>query len=183
MAEPQKIESGDPVRKLSGRYLKWTAYGLFLLLMCLLQAAPYLIPEIFGARPLLVVPTVVFIAMFTGPIGGAAAGIAGGLLWDLYSDRLLGFNAIVLLIICCACGLLVRLLIRNNLPSALLLAAGALLFQGLMDWFFNYVLLRGSEPWYMLLHLTLPNALYTLILSPLLYGLTRLIAHIPRKRE
>ena len=66
---------------------------------------------------------------------------------------------------------------------ALLLAAGALLFQGLMDWFFNYVLLRGSEPWYMLLHLTLPNALYTLILSPLLYGLTRLIAHILRKRE
>lgn len=121
--------------------------------------------------------------MFTGPIGGAAAGIAGGLLWDLYSDRLLGFNAIVLLIICCACGLLVRLLIRNNLLSALLLAAGALLFQGLMDWFFNYVLLRGSEPWYMLLHLTLPNALYTLILSPLLYGLTRLIAHILRKRE
>ena len=58
-----------------------------------------------------------------------------------------------------------------------------LLFQGLMDWFFNYVLLRGSEPWYMLLHLTLPNALYTLILSPLLYGLTRLIAHILRKRE
>ena len=78
---------------------------------------------------------------------------------------------------------LVRLLIRNNLLSALLLAAGALLFQGLMDWFFNYVLLRGSEPWYMLLHLTLPNALYTLILSPLLYGLTRLIAHILRKRE
>ena len=71
----------------------------------------------------------------------------------------------------------------GRLGGALLLAAGALLFQGLMDWFFNYVLLRGSEPWYMLLHLTLPNALYTLILSPLLYGLTRLIAHILRKRE
>lgn len=183
MAEPQKIESGDPFRKLSGRYLKWTAYGLFLLLMCLLQAAPYLIPEIFGARPLLVVPTVVFIAMFTGPIGGAAAGIAGGLLWDLYSDRLLGFNAIVLLIICCACGLLVRLLIRNNLLSALLLGGGRSAVPGPDGLVFQLRPAEGSEPWYMLLHLTLPNALYTLILSPLLYGLTRLIAHILRKRE
>ncbi len=134
-------------------------------------------------QALLVVPTVVFIAMFTGPVGGAAAGIAGGLIWDLYSDRLLGFNAIVLLIACCACGLLLRLLIRNNLLSALLLAAGVLLFQGLMDWFFNYVLLGGTEPWYMLLHLTLPNILYSLALSPLLYGLVRLIAHVLRKRE
>lgn len=183
MAEPQKIESGDPVRKLSGRYLKWTAYGLFLLLMCLLQAAPYLIPEIFGARPLLVVPTVVFIAMFTGPIGGAAAGIAGGLLWDLYSDRLLGFNAIVLLIICCACGLLVRLLIRNNLLSAMLLFSGALLTQGLMDWFFNYVLWMKEDPLYMLGRMLLPDMAYTLVVSPLLYGLTLLIAKTLRKRD
>ena len=108
MDNQPKLNEKNPLHRLSGRYLKWTAYGLFLLLMCLLQAAPYLIPEIFGARPL--IPIVVSIAMFEGPVGGAAAGIAGGLLWDLYADRLFGFSALFLMAICCACGLLVRLL-------------------------------------------------------------------------
>lgn len=68
---------------------------------------PRLSPEIYGASPLLLVPLTVCIAMYAGPVGGAAAGIAGGFLWDLYSDRLLGFNALLLLAVGCACGLLV----------------------------------------------------------------------------
>ena len=114
MAEPQKIESGDPVRKLSGRYLKWTAYGLLILGAGLLQMAPRVFPAVFGARPLLLIPIVVSIAMFEGPVGGAAAGIAGGLLWDLYADRLFGFSALFLMAICCACGLEGELKIENG---------------------------------------------------------------------
>lgn len=183
MENETKLNEKNPLRKLSGRYLKWTAYGLLLLCASLLQMAPRAIPSIFGARPLLLIPIVVSIAMFEGPIGGAAAGIAGGLLWDLYADRLFGFNAFILMIVCCACGLLVRLLIRNNLLSALLLFSGALLVQGLADWFFNHVLLMKEEPFYALVRLTLPNLAYTLVISPLLYGLTLLIARMLRKRE
>lgn len=131
----QKLSDKEPMRKLSDRYLQWTAYGLLILLTILVQATPKLLPAVFGARPLLIVPLVVCIAMFVGPIGGASAGIAGGILWDLYADRLLGFNALLLLFIGCACGLLVRLLMRNNLLTAMLLSAAALLFQGFMDWF------------------------------------------------
>ena len=137
----------------------------------------------FGARPLLLIPIVVSIAMFEGPVGGAAAGIAGGLRWDLYADRLFGFSALFLMAICCACGLLVRLLIRNNLLSAMLLFSGALLTQGLMDWFFNYVLWMKEDPLYMLGRMLLPDMAYTLVVSPLLYGLPLLIAKTLRKRD
>ena len=167
----------------SGRYLKWTAYGLLILGAGLLQMAPRVFPAVFGARPLLLIPIVVSIAMFEGPVGGAAAGIAGGLLWDLYADRLFGFSALFLMAICCACGLLVRLLIRNNLLSAMLLFSGALLTQGLMDWFFNYVLWMKEDPLYMLGRMLLPDMAYTLVVSPLLYGLTLLIAKTLRKRD
>ena len=145
--------------------------------------APRVFPAVFGARPLLLIPIVVSIAMFEGPVGGAAAGIAGGLLWDLYADRLFGFSALFLMAICCACGLLVRLLIRNNLLSAMLLFSGALLTQGLMDWFFNYVLWMKEDPLYMLGRMLLPDMAYTLVVSPLLYGLTLLIAKTLRKRD
>lgn len=155
--------------RMSSRYLKWTVYGLILILTSVLQSLPDFPPRIFGVRPILMVTVTVCIAMFEGPVGGAAAGVAGGLLWDLFSDRLLGFNAFLLLIICCICGLLSQLLIRNNLLSSSLMAAAALFVQGIADWFFNYVLPSQSEPFYALFRLALPTVLYSLAVTPLLY--------------
>ena len=63
------------------------------------------------------------------------------------------------------------------------MVTAALLIQGLFDWFFNYVLLGGGEPLYHLLHLTLPNIVYTLVLSPLLYGGVRFTARLLRRRD
>lgn len=182
MDEEDKIRK-NPVPRLAGRYLKWTAYGLLILLFSILQSTPRLLPTPWGASLLLMIPLTVCISMFAGPVGGAAAGVAAGLLWDLYADRLLGFSALLLLFIGCACGLLVRLLIRNNLLSALLLTSGALLFQGLADWFFNYLLLGLEDPLFVLVRLTLPDLGYTLVISPLVYGLVYLIAGLLRRRE
>lgn len=173
----------QPMQRLSIRYLKWTVYGLLLLLACILQSLPHLFPSFGGSRPLLVIPVAVCIAMFEGPIGGAAAGIAGGILWDLFSDRLLGFNALLLLFICGACGLLAQLLIRNNLISSLLMTAAALITQGVLDWFFNVVLVSQPEPIYALLHFTLPDMLYSLILTTPIYFIVYAAARKLRKRE
>ena len=174
MADDEKLHGKNPVPRLAGRYIKWTAYGLLILLFSILQSTPRLIPEICGASPLLLVPLTVCIAMYAGPVGGATAGIAGGFLWDLYSDRLLGFNALLLL---------VRLLLRNNLLSALLLVGGALLFQGLADWFFTVLLLGRDSPLYVLLHMTLPDLLYSLVLAPLIYALVTGVTRLLRHRE
>lgn len=52
-----------------------------------------------------------------------------------------------------------------------------------MDWFFNYVLWMKEDPLYMLGRMLLPDMAYTLVVSPLLYGLTLLIAKTLRKRD
>ena len=179
----RKIAEKEPMRRLGDRYLKWTAYGLLILLVTLLQATKGLIPPVFGVRPLLVVPLTVCIAMFTGPVGGAAAGIACGILWDLYAARLLGFNALLLLVTGCLCGLLITLLMRNNLLTALLLSAAALLFVGLMNWLCYTLLLQEPEPVFILLRWILPSLGYTLVLAPLLYGATCQRARILKRRE
>lgn len=183
MSEQQPVGSRNPLRRLSRRYLTWTAYGLLMLATIIVQSLPHGLPAIGGVRPVLIVPLVVCTAMYEGPVGGAAAGIAAGLLWDMFSDRLLGFNALLLLIVGCACGLLVRLLIRNNLLAALLLSAAGLLVTGLADWFFNHVMALQKESLFALVHLTLPRALYSFLLTPLLYGLVTLIARTLRRRE
>ncbi len=183
MQDHDHIGSHNPMPKLSRRYLKWTAYGLILLTALLFQSSPRLFPEIGGGRPVLLLPLAVAISMFEGPVGGAAAGAAAGFLWDLFSDRLFGFNALILMLLCCGCGLLVRLLVRNNLLSAMLMITASVGIQGVLDWFFNHVLAFQAEPAYTLLHILLPNALYTLALSPLLYAAVYGTARLLRNRE
>lgn len=169
MKTKDKLGAGHLINRMGKRYLKWTAYGLVLLITSIIQSLPRSLPEIGHARPILIIPVAVFIAMFEGPIGGAAAGIAGGILWDLFSDRLFGFNAFLLLIICCACGLMSQLLIRNNLISSMLMAASALFIHGFIDWCIYDLMLENDQPLNVLLWYTLPGFLYSLILSPFFY--------------
>ena len=49
MADDEKLHGKNPVPRLAGRYIKWTAYGLLILLFSILQSTPRLIPEICGA--------------------------------------------------------------------------------------------------------------------------------------
>jgi rod shape-determining protein MreD len=112
---------------------------------------------------------VVSAAMFEGPVGGSAIGLAVGLLWDMYSARIYGGRALVFMALGCACGLLVRLLIRNNLLSALLLSAVAVAVYGFGDWLLTYVLYGLGEPLAVLWRLVLPRMGYTLALFPIVY--------------
>ena len=166
---------------IQARYLSWTAWGLLILLFSLLQAMPHAF-EIGGARPLFLVPLVVGIALFNGPIGGAAAGLAAGLLWDLYATHIYGFNGLVMMIIGCVAGLLIWLLLRNTWLTAWLLSAAAVLAQVLADWLFCYLIAGRDGPGWVLFHLYLSNALYTALLSPLFYFLTRSVIRTLRRR-
>lgn len=182
MKENDKL-AYKPFQKLSQRYLKGAVYGILLILTNILQSLPHFPPSIGGSRPLLMIPVVVCIAMFEGPVIGGVVGAAGGFLWDLFADRLLGFNALILLAICCACGLLSQFLIRNNLLSCMLMVGIALFLQGIFDWFFNYVISSQEHPFYVLFHMTIPNMIYSIILTPILYGMVYSTVKFLRNHE
>lgn len=178
-----KLGKGRFTAKVDKMYLRWFAYALILLLVSLLQAAPRLFPAIGGAHPLPLIPAVVCIAMFEGPLTGAGIGVGSGLLWALYADRLFGFDALLLMVVGCICGLLVQVLIRNNWMSALLLNAATLVVYVLIDWLVRFVLFAQDGAGYALLHILLPNALYTFVLSPVIYILAYRVARGLRESE
>lgn len=178
-----KLGKGRITAKVNRLYLRWFAYGLILLLVSLLQAAPRLFPAFNGAHPYPLISAVVCIAMFEGPFVGAAVGVGGGLLWALYADRLFGFDALLLLIIGCVCGLLVQVLIRNNWIAALMLNAAVVLLYALLIWLVEYVLFTRAESFYALWHILLPNALYTFMLCPVIYYLAYRVARGLRESE
>ena len=82
----------------------------------------------------------VYISMFEGELAGAVIGIVGGLFWDTAADKLLGFNAIIMMVICVSAALLVMYLVRVNVWNALLFVFAGALLQGLIDFFFYYLI-------------------------------------------
>ncbi len=176
------LNGGNPLSSVREKYVRWTGYGLLLLVAFLFQSAPHSL-EIAGIKPLLLVPLTVAIGLFTGPMGGGAAGAVAGFLWDIYADCLPGFHGLFLLCIGCICGLLVVLLMRNNLLTATLLCAGTLVLQVLYDWGLTYCILGRDHPLQLLGDVYLPTALYTLLVSPLLYVLTLLMTRFLQKHD
>ncbi len=183
MSVAKRMRSETPPLRLNSRTVEVLVYGAWILLLGLWQLSPRGWPVILGGRPLLLVPLVAAIAMFSGPVGGAAAGVAAGILWGLFSEALFGFHALMLMILGCAVGLLVRLLLRNNVLSALLLCGGGTVTYALVDWLCNCVLPLTDGALLLLWRTVLPNAAYTLALCLPLYGTVRGITKLLKNRE
>lgn len=168
---------------LSRNALSWVVYGLLTLLVLLFQNAPRFFPTVWHARPIPLVLLVVCIALFEGVRLGAGIGLLAGLMWDVYSFRLFGYDALILLLIGVTVGLLVQWLLRANFLSALLLCTAAVLTYTLTEWLFCHVIFQKQEIWTLLLEAYLPNALYTLVLAPLMIWLVLQIARYLRRRN
>ncbi|MBE6768948.1 MAG: hypothetical protein E7549_08625 [Ruminococcaceae bacterium] len=179
----KRFRPETPHLRLNSRTVECLAYGLLILFLGLWQLSPRGWVTILGGRPLLLVPLTAAIAMFSGPVGGAAAGVAAGVLWGLFSKALFGFHALMLMLLGCAVGLLVRLLLRNNALSALLLCGGGTVAYGLVDWLCNCVLPLTDGALLILWRTVLPNVAYTLVLCLPLYGAVRGITKMLKNRE
>ncbi len=166
----------------SKNYIAWLVYGLGALVLMVLQTAPRVFPTILGARPVPLVLFVTCVALFGGARVGAVIGVVAGLLWDVYAFRLFGFDALLLLVIGLTAGLLVEWLLRANFLTAMLLCAGAVLFHALAEWLFCHVILWHDQLLELLYMVYLPNALYTVLLAPAMYGVTLLLARFVRRR-
>lgn len=164
-------------------YLSWLLYGGLALAFMLMQSDPRFFPPIFFARPAPLVLFAVCAAFFEGPKIGALIGVFSGLLWDLHAFRVFGLNAMILLIISVTVGLLVQWLMRANFLSGMLLCCGGVIVQSLLEWILCYALFLDPESGVVLLHVYLPNMLYTILLSPLMYGVVFWTARFLRRRQ
>ena len=163
--------------------LTWIVYCACAFFMMLMQMAPRFFPIVYGARPTPLILLVVCVAMFEGSRIGAILGAVAGLLWDLYSFRVFGLHAMLLMLIGVAVGLLVQLILRTNFLSGMLLCLCAVLVHTFLEWLLCYVLFLNDESIAVLLNVYLPNALYTVLLSPFVYLITLFLARMLRRQK
>ena len=159
------------IRNLN-KLIRYLAYVLELLVLFMLQETPGLLPSIFGARPVLLFPAVVAIAMLEPEVPALLFGVVGGLFCDFGLSGMLGFHALVLGVLCFFISLVIRAYLQNNMATAILTGVWSIGLVVLAQWFFLYFF-QYSYPAYALTHHYLPKYFYTLLFLPLLYLLNR----------
>ncbi len=161
--------------------LKHLCYAVSMLVLFTLQTTPGLF-ELWGVKPILVVPFAVCIAALEGEFIGGLYGALAGLLCDLAGSWVFGFHAILCL--CCnvAVGLAAIYLVRRSLGSVMLLSLGVLLLTQLLGYFFHYAIWGYEGVSLILWRHTLPVIAYSVLATlPLYYYTAWLEAKFPQQ--
>lgn len=154
---------------------RYLLYALIVFLAHLLQNTLSIFPEIAGVQPVLLISVAVCIAMFEGELVGAAAGFVAGALWDTVTVTADGYNALYLTLACAICGVLLRIFMRNNIVTYVIMNSAITII-----YFISYVLFfvaaRGIDgSMQILLRYYVPMGIYSLVLTPLWYMLIRAV--------
>ncbi|HIY27567.1 MAG TPA: rod shape-determining protein MreD [Firmicutes bacterium] len=165
------------------RFIRYFAYALELLVLYMIQQTPGFLPSLFGARPILIIPAVLAIAMFEPEIPAMAFGIFGGLLIDFGIGDALGFHGIMLGVACYVISALSANLLRTNLLTSFLVNTVSLLVIVVLQWLFYYVLYGYDYILYALLHHYLPRIAYSLVLTPITFYFNRAFALLIRPAD
>lgn len=136
----------------------------------LLQTSVLEVVSIAGIKPDLVMLIVVLNGFLLGTREGAFLGYIGGIIEDLFLGEYIGLNAISKMTAGYLAGVAGERLYKENI----LVASGVTFFSASAGLLVNYLLLfylgLHVSPYYALLRLALPTAVYTAILAPFIFG-------------
>ncbi len=161
-------------------FIRRTLYALIIIAASVLQNTAGFFPEIFSARAFLLIPVVICTAMFERDAAGAAAGLAGGALWDITSQTD-GYFAVLLFIAGCACGILINHYMRNNILTAVVLNSAFLMIFSITH---CLITLGGTGLCVSsFFGFYLPSSIYTLALMIPIYAFIRYLGKVFRDSE
>lgn len=161
-------------RRSRSQLLKWGCYVLALFVCAALQTTPGLF-QLGEAKPLLVLPLCLAVAVFEGEFAGALLGTVGGLLWDCTAGRTVGMLALELLLLCFAVSAVVQLYFKNSAANFALIASAAALLVLTLDWLFFYYMPGYSGAASRWLWFVLPTAVLSVpVCFPLFWVVRRI---------
>lgn len=146
--------------------VKHLGYGLTLIVLYALQTAPGLF-QLGGVRPMWVVAYVMGLAMWEDALTASVFGMLAGLLCDMGTQSLFGFNGLILLAGCCGISLLATHLVKANWKSALLLGGAVAGIRALLEFFFFYFIWGFEKIHLVFIQSVIPIFIYTTLLTPL----------------
>ncbi len=156
------------------KYIRYGIYVALIVLAALLQNSNIALPEIFGARAFLLLPLCICIAMHEREIPAAVFGAIGGTLWDT-SAGIEGFNALVILVLCAVCSILISHIMQNNIVTSFVLNLSVIALYEILYIIVNSGFGGAGNPFRQVLVFYLPSLIYTALFIPVCYYVTRYI--------
>lgn len=154
---------------------RYAVYGVIILLAHIFQNILTIFPEIASVRPVLLISVALCIAMFEGEVVGAVAGLLSGALWDTVTVTADGYNALYLMVACGVCGVLLRIFMRNNIITYIMMNVSFTMLY-LLSYVLFFITARGIDGGAgMLLRYYLPMGIYSLVLTPFWYVIIRAV--------
>ena len=150
------------------KYIRYAIYVAVIVIATILQNSPGGIPEVLGARALVILPACVSIAMFEREIAAGVFGVVAGCLWDVSSGTD-GNNAFVLLVVCAVCSLLISHFMRNNVLTALVLGSGGIVIYNFARIIFDIWLEGAGISLKQFFTFYFTSGIYTLAFVPVFY--------------
>lgn len=153
--------------------LRWIIYA-FIILLCFV----FLTSGSFR-KPLILIPVALCISSYAREHNAVITGIICGLLLDIVCNKLFGFNAIILMLMCAGVSLLYKYYLTNKFLNFLVLSASGIFIQGVLDYFFFYAIWEYSNVSLIYTDHILPCCIYTLISAfavyPVIHSINRML--------
>lgn len=152
----------------------------FIVVCFLLQSTVFEKLQFAYIRPNLMIILTAAFGFMRGRKTGMAVGFASGLLMDVMWGNVLGFYTLVFTVIGYLNGSFKRLFFDEDIKLPLGLIAGSELAYGLIVYACFYMMRGKFDFWYYLIHVIMPELVYTILVTIVLY---QVILHINRKLE
>ncbi len=143
--------------------IQWLVYAALLFLAYISSTAGS------GLKPVLLIPLALCIASHSGEIQAMAVGTVTGLLMDISSGKLLGYNAIWMVVCCVGVSLLYNYLLRQKLLNILALTAACVLVQGYLDFILYYGIWGHDNVGLIYRDVILPSGILTILSTIIVY--------------
>ena len=158
-------------------FFRYLAYAMEIVLVYVLGATPGLLPEIFGAKPTLLLCVALTAAIFEREIPAMVIGLICGVLIDLGYTNSIGIFTIALTVVCFVVGYAANNLVMATFPNFLLYALIAVGGLFMLYFLVRFVWAGVGDSWgYFTDHL-LSRMIQTFIWSIPIYFLNRFIYH------
>ena len=156
-------------------FFRYLAYTIELILMFVLSTTPGLMPEIFGAKPVLLICVALTVAVYEREIPAMIFGMAAGILTDLgYSDSI-GLFAVSLTIICFIVGYAANNLIVAKFLNFLLYSAVAVGILFMLYFLVRFVIPGVGDMWQYFTQHLISRMVQTFLFSIPLYFINKFI--------
>ncbi len=162
--------------KIKRSFFKYLAYVLEIIILYVLQNTPQLMPEIFGGKPLMLLPLALTIAAVENTVPSIIFGAICGVFTDIGSGGI-GYFALLLTIVCFAEAELFRKFFVPSLRTTLIYSFTAVTVLVCL-YFLLFKLFAGIEDaGTLFVHHYISRIIYTFLLTVPLYFLNRFLSN------